>query len=238
MTHPTLQPYGADRLWPFARGSGPTLLLGTALWGSALALARRRPGALTRALAGSLGLIWGLLLYFFRDPHRRVLAEPGLVVGPGDGRVVEIWREREESYLRQEAIRVSLFLSLFDVHVQRSPIAGEVVAVEHRPGRYLQAFRPEASQENESLSMHLRTPYGPILVRQIAGILARRCVNYARPGDHLATGERFGLIRFGSRIDLFLPPSAELLLEVGDRVYGGLTPVARLTAPSRPPGAG
>ena len=117
-----------------------------------------------------------------------------------------------------------MFLDVTDVHVQRVPLGGKVTVVDHVPGKKLQAFRPEASTENEFIAMGLDTPYGEILVKQIAGILARRCVNYASVGDSLTTGQRYGLIRFGSRIDLYFPTDAELLVEIGDRVYGGLNP--------------
>ena len=220
--------YGADKGWPFAEGSGPTIALTGALWSALLLLWRRRPGTFSRLLAAVGSALWLLILYFFRDPNRVPLREPGLVVSPGDGEVVAIVRERESAFLRQETIRISIFLSLFDVHVQRVPLGGVVTRIVHRPGKFLQAFRPEASEENEAITMELATPYGPLLVRQIAGIMARRCVNYLETGQEVETGARFGLIRFGSRVDLFLPPTAEILVTIGTKVAGGVTPVARL----------
>ncbi|HSM55333.1 MAG TPA: phosphatidylserine decarboxylase [Candidatus Sulfomarinibacteraceae bacterium] len=183
---------------------------------------------MTRAIAALGAVIWALVLYFFRDPNRNVAHAPGLVVSAGDGEIVDIRREREDEYLRAEAIRISTFLSITDVHVQRAPISGRVTQVTHRPGRFLQAFRPEASTENEHIAMTIETPQGPVLVKQIAGIMARRCVNYVQPGVCVQTGQRFGLIRFGSRVDLFLPPTAEILVGIGAKVKGGLTPVAHL----------
>ncbi len=223
-----MKQYGTDRTWPFAEGGGPTLALATLLWSAVVALRRTRPGFFSRLLTAGATGIWLLILYFFRDPNRRPVTAPGLVVSAGDGEVVAIAREREEEFLQCEALRVSIFLSILDVHVQRAPIGGTVTAVEHRPGKFLQAFRPEASTENEFIAMKIETPYGKVLVKQIAGIMARRCVNYARPGQRVATGQRFGLIRFGSRVDLFLPPNAKILTSVGDHARGGVTPIARL----------
>jgi phosphatidylserine decarboxylase len=182
---------------------------------------------LTRFLFVLVTGVLGIVLYFFRDPNRVPRQDAGMVVSPADGKVMAIVREREGLYLEKEVIRISIFLSLFDVHVQRMPIGGKVLQVDHRPGQFLQAFRPEASEVNESVAMIIESPYGQVLVKQIAGILARRCVNYANVGDMLETGHRFGMIRFSSRVDVFLPPESELLVSVGDRVTGGLTPMAR-----------
>lgn len=220
--------YGADRKWPFAEGGGTTIAVVTALWGSLLFRWHRRRGTLLALPLALPTVLWLLILYFFRDPHREPLREPGLVVSPGDGEVVAIVQEHEDQFLRQPVARISIFLSIFDVHVQRVPLAGRVAQVVHRPGKFMQAFRAEASQENEAITTEINTAYGPVLVRQIAGIMARRCVNYLTVGDQVETGERFGLIRFGSRVDLFLPPTAEILVTIGSKVHGGITPVARL----------
>jgi phosphatidylserine decarboxylase len=142
--------------------------------------------------------------------------------------VVEITHEREDYYLKEDIIRISIFLSITDVHVQRVPLGGKVTVIDHQPGQYLQAFKPEASDVNEYIAMVTESGYGRVLIKQIAGILARRCVNYAQPGDTLQTGQRFGLIRFGSRLDLFLPPNAQLLVKIGDKIEGGLTSIAQL----------
>lgn len=174
-------------------------------------------------------VIWLVIVYFFRDPAREVTNKPGLVVGPADGVVVSIEPFIESRYLNAETIRVSMFLSLFDVHVQRAPLAGEVTLVDFQPGKYLQAFKPEASDVNEYIAMGIQTPYGSVLVKQISGIVARRCYNYTQPGETLTTGQRFGHIKFGSRVDLFLPPEAEILVKVGDKVFAGLTAIAQLT---------
>jgi phosphatidylserine decarboxylase len=223
-----MKDYGADRWWPFAQGGGVTIAVFTILWGTAVALWFLWQNLATGLLLFLATALWLLILYFFRDPNRQVVNEPGLVVGPGDGEVVEIISERENRYLQADVIRVSIFLSVTDVHVQRVPLGGKVTLIDHRPGKFLQAFRPEASEVNEFIAMVTESGYGRILIKQIAGILARRCVNYARPGDVLQTGQRFGLIRFGSRLDLFLPPNAQLLVKIGDKIVGGLTPIAQL----------
>lgn len=214
--------------WPFAQGGEATIALVLALLAALLALQQWRSNIVTRSLAAVGIALSGLILYFFRDPNRQVASMPGLVLSAADGEVVEIAFEREETYLQREMVRISVFLSIFDVHVQRAPISGNVVSVVHRPGRFLQAFRPEASTENEHIAMVVESEYGTVLVKQIAGILARRCVNRAQPGDQLQGGQRFGLIKFGSRVDLFLPPDATILVANGDKVTGGITPVARL----------
>jgi phosphatidylserine decarboxylase len=158
---------------------------------------------------------------FFRDPERWPPALPGAVLAPADGRVSEV-RELHDSFVG-EAVRVSIFLSPLNVHVNRSPIAGLVTEVEYRPGRFLAAYRSEASEENERCTLSLQGKSARVTVRQIAGILARRVVCRARPGDKLGVGERFGLIRFGSRTDLLVPKGTVLHCRPGDRVRGGET---------------
>lgn len=217
-----------DRVWPFARGSGVTILISLVAWLTAVIgwfWFTNIPAGIWLFLTTFLLIV---ILYFFRDPNRAVINEPGQVIGPGDGEVVEISQVKESSYLNEEAIRVSMFLNVTDVHVQRAPIGGRVTQVVHKPGKFLQAFRPEASEINEHIAMVIETVYGRILIKQIAGILARRCVNYTSVGQAVHTGERFGLIRFGSRLDLFLPVNAKLQIKVGDIVVGGVTPIAQL----------
>jgi phosphatidylserine decarboxylase len=214
--------------WTFKKWQDPTILASSSLFALAIATAFFIPGWLTTILLVLTLTVWIVILYFFRDPDRAVLDQPGLVVGPGDGEVVSIELLKEVRYLKVDTIRISIFLSLFDVHVQRAPLAGKVTLVEHQHGKFLQAFRPEASDVNEYIAMQIDTPFGNLLVKQIAGILARRCINYAQSGSQVRTGQRYGLIKFGSRVDLFLPPQANVLIEVGDKVYGGLTPIAQL----------
>ncbi len=221
---------GQDSLWPFAEGGGGTIGLATAVTSLIFFLHLRARNPFTKALLTLATGLWLLILYFFRDPNRQPPPTPGLVVSPADGEIVAIIRERESHFLQDDTIRISIFLSITNVHVQRAPLAGSVTMVEHRPGQFLQAFRPEASDINEFIAMVIQTPYGRILVKQIAGILARRCVNYLHVGDSVQTGQRFGLIRFSSRVDLYLPPDAQLLVSIGDKVTGGITPIAQMAA--------
>lgn len=165
-------------------------------------------------------------LFFFRDPDRTPPDVPGAVLAPADGWVREI-REIRDSFVG-DAVRVSIFLSPLDVHVNRSPIAGLVTEVEYRPGRFRPAYRPEASEENERCRIALQGETARVTVSQIAGVLARRVVCRVRPGDKLRAGERFGLIRFGSRTDLFVPMGTAMRCRAGDRVRGGDTIVGVL----------
>ena len=193
--------------WPFilipAAGAGA---LGWADWWWAAAV-------LGGAALASLG--------FFRDPERTPPEVPGAVLAPADGRVREI-REVRDPFVG-EAVRVSIFLSPLDVHVNRSPLAGLVAEVEFHPGRFLAAYRPEASEENERCRVALQGESARVTVTQIAGVVARRVVCRVRPGDKLRAGERFGLIRFGSRTDLFMPRGSDVRCRPGDKVRGGET---------------
>lgn len=179
-------------------------------------------------------LVAGLILFclwFFRDPERVPPADPELVVSPADGTVTLVDEVEEEQYFKRRMKRVSIFLSVFDVHVNRSPITGEVLFTEGRGGLYLDARKPEASVLNESLLWIFGPKGSPdraVGVKQITGAIARRIVPWAKPGDHLARGERFGMIRFGSRTDLYLPLDAEVLVVAGEKVRGGATAIARM----------
>lgn len=221
--------YGNDRAWPFAEGGGGTIAFFTIMLATAVFLWFQFTNWAAGLFLLLAAFLWLLVLYFFRDPNRHIEAKPGLVLGPGDGEVVEISKMSEDRFLNEEVIRMSMFLDITDVHVQRVPLAGKVTLVQHQPGKFLQAFRPEASEVNEFIAMVTESEgYGRILTKQIAGIVARRCLNYLKPGDNVQSGQRFGLIRFSSRVDLFLPPSAQMLVKVGDKVFGGITPIAQL----------
>lgn len=160
------------------------------------------------------------VLFFFRDPERTVPEGKNVVVSPADGKVIVIKDVFEPTYLKQDVKQVSIFLSVFNVHVNRSPIAGTVEAVKYNPGKFLAAWDDKASLDNEQTAMVIASGKNRVLVKQIAGLIARRIVCYAKSGDAIATGERYGLIRFGSRVDLFLPKDAELRVKAGDRVKG------------------
>jgi phosphatidylserine decarboxylase len=177
------------------------------------------------ALLGALALS---VLLFFRDPQRRVPGEPGLIVSPADGRVVAVAPELSAAGLPTGRTRVSIFLSLFNVHINRSPVDGEVTGVQYHPGGFLPAFDHKASERNEQNRIDLDSGGVSIRVVQIAGLIARRIVCRIRPGDRVERGERIGLIKFGSRVDLFLPATIQLRVKVGDRVQGASSVIGQL----------
>lgn len=167
--------------------------------------------------------------WFFRNPRRTIPQEPGLIVAPGDGKIVAIDEEYEPRFLKERSIRLSIFLNIFDVHVNRIPCEGTVEDVVYQPGRFVAANRPDAGLRNEQNALMLRTAGGAkVLCVQVAGLIARRIVCWASPGEVVQRGERFGLIRFGSRMDTFLPLSTVLRVAVGDRVKGGETVLGEL----------
>jgi len=172
--------------------------------------------------AGVITLALALfVLSFFRDPDRVIPKGRGAVVSPADGKVVVVKNIYEPDYLKRNMKQISIFLSVFNVHVNRAPIEGVVELVKYNPGTFHIASVDKASHENEQTAMVIANGKQEILVKQIAGIIARRIVCYARPGDTIRRGERYGLIRFGSRVDLFLPKDAVVTVKVGDRVKGG-----------------
>ena len=175
-------------------------------------------------------LLFVCTLAFFRDPDRAASADPNAIVAAADGKVMDIIEVDENEVLKTKTRRVGIFLSIFDVHTNRAPIDGRVIYREHRQGIYLDARRPESSQRNESMIWAFENPRMIIVVRQITGAIARRIVAWAQAGDELKKGDRFGMIRFGSRTELYLPLNAELLVKVGDHVFGGSTVVARLSS--------
>ena len=167
-------------------------------------------------------------LAFFRDPERAAPVDPGVIVAPADGRVMDVVELDENEVLKGKTQRVGIFLSIFDVHTNRAPIDGRVIYRQHQRGLFLDARRPECSEKNESMTWAFENPRVIVVVRQITGAIARRIVAWANVGDELKKGERFGMIRFGSRTELYLPLSATILVKVGDHVAGGATPIARL----------
>ena len=185
------------------------------------------PGLLTFLLAGLLVVLFAFLLYFFRDPQRTPPPGEGLILAPADGQVMEVQHVHEPRFLQGEALKISIFMSLFNVHVNRAPVEADVTWVEHVPGQFLQAFRPEASEVNEHNLIGMESHHGRVLVKQIAGILARRIICWVHPGQRLQAGGRLGLIKLGSRVDLHLPLEAEPVVRVGDQTYAGVTVVAR-----------
>jgi phosphatidylserine decarboxylase len=176
-------------------------------------------------------LFSGLLLftlYFFRNPERVPSGDESTAVSAADGVVTTIDEVDEGEFLKTKMRRIGIFLSVFDVHVNRSPIAGEVTHSEPKPGGFRDARDPQSSILNQSRTWVISGPVGTILVKQITGAIARRICPWAVVGDTLGRGERFGMIRFGSRTEIFLPMDAEVLVKLDDRVRGGETPVAKL----------
>ena len=168
------------------------------------------------------------VLFFFRDPDRSVPQGKNTVVSPADGRVIVIKDIYEPTYLKQDVKQISIFLSVFNVHVNRSPIAGRIEQVKYNPGKFHVASVDKASLDNEQTAMVIATGKHKVLVKQIAGLIARRIVCYAKPGDTIQTGERYGLIRFGSRVDIFLPKDTKLHVNIGDRVKGARDVIGEL----------
>jgi len=166
-------------------------------------------------------------VWFFRNPDPGTPREAGLVVAPGQGKVISITEEDEPTFMGGRARRITIFLNVFDVHVQRAPVSGTVAHRAYKPGKYLVAWAEKASQDNEQASLGINTDSGSVLVRQIAGLIARRIVTDHSEGDSVERGARIGLIRFGSRVDLFIPLEWEVICSVGDRVRVGSTVLAR-----------
>ncbi len=172
-------------------------------------------------------LLAAFFLWFFRDPARRVPAEPGLIVSPGDGKVEETdWIETTAG----TRLRVTIFLNVFDVHVNRVPVGGVVTLVEHREGLFLNAMRPDSAVHNEQTLITIDAGGYEVSFKQIAGLLARRIVCNLEPGDRVERGQRMGLIKFGSRVDVLMPADVALRVKVGQRVKGGSSVLAAMPA--------
>lgn len=186
------------------------------------------PSALTPAMIGS-GLMFYLVLQFFRSPHRVIkVTDNSLVYAPADGKVVVIEEVLESEYFGDVRKQVSIFMSPTNVHVNRNPISGTVNYFRYHPGKYLVAWHPKSSLENERTTIVIDNGEDEVMLRQIAGALAKRIVNYLKEGDEVVQGSELGFIKFGSRVDLFLPPDAQIEVELGQKVKGNTTVIARL----------
>jgi phosphatidylserine decarboxylase len=187
---------------------------------------------------GSAVISWWLSLFFvalilytiafFRDPDRSDPADQRAVVAAADGTVADIQEIDEEEFLKARSKRIGIFLSIFDVHTNRAPVDGRIAFQQHRKGFFFDARRPECSEKNEAMTWAFQNPRATIVVRQLTGAIARRIVAWAKVGDELKRGQRFGMIRFGSRTEVYLPFDAEILVKVGDHVKGGASVIARL----------
>lgn len=186
-------------------------------------------------VAAALLLLVAFVFYFFRDPERTIPQEAGLIVSPADGRVVEI---AGAAWSEQPRKRISIFLSVFDVHVNRSPIEGVIVSADYRKGQFRAAWNAEASTANEQNVVVVRGRQSEVVFKQIAGIIARRILFWRKPGDQVQRGERVGLIRFGSRVDVILDPACEILVRRGEHVKGGSSILALAPALPNPEASG
>jgi len=180
------------------------------------------------SLAVLLALFLLFTLYFFRDPERRTPEGKDLVIAPADGKVLNVQEVEESEYLKGKAIQISIFMSPLNVHVNRYPVSGTVELFKHVPGEYLVAFDEKASLRNERTLIGVSTPGGRVLLKQIAGFVARRIVAEVQEGDTAVAGTRFGMIKFGSRVDIFLPRSASVRVKPGERTVAGETVIAQL----------
>lgn len=189
-----------------------------------------RPVAIPVIFSVTSAVFFFLVLNFFRSPRRTFHGNPeNVVVSSVDGKVVALERTYESECLHREVIQLSVFMTIFNVHANWFPVNGIVELVRHHSGRFLSAYLPKASTENERSTVLIRTDDGQeILVRQIAGAIARRIVTYARPGEEANIEDHMGFIKFGSRVDIYLPLDTEILVKIGDKVTGGITEVARL----------
>ena len=178
--------------------------------------------------AAVMVVLTGLAVWFYRDPDRTPPEEEDVLVSPADGKVVEIVSTTHS--FTGEAVKVGIFMNAFSVHVNRAPCDGTVGYLEYVPGKKIAAFAPKASEVNERHYVGLSTPYGPILLVQIAGLLARRIVCRLRKGDALSRGQRYGMIKLGSKVDVYLPQGVELTVKVGDKIYAGKSPLGVMKA--------
>jgi phosphatidylserine decarboxylase len=212
----------------FAREGLPFMAVATLLAAAAYATALGRRSWPLWLLAFLLTLVALWVAYFFRDPERRVSPDARIVLSPADGKVMMVAEVDEPTYLHGRAIRVSIFLNIFNVHVNRYPVGGTVEYLQYAPGKFLNAAGARASLENEQMSVGINTGGHRVLVRQIAGLLARRLVTYTRDGERVSQGDRMGLMKFSSRMDVFVPPGSAVRVREGQAVVAGVTPLAEL----------
>jgi phosphatidylserine decarboxylase len=192
----------------------------------ALAINRRSWALWLVAFSLTILALW--VAYFFRDPERTGPRGERIVIAPADGKVVLISDVDEPAFMGGRARRVSIFMNVFNVHVNRYPVTGTVRYLHYNPGKFLNAAVEKSSLENEQMSVGIETSRGRVLVRQIAGLIARRIVTYSKQGEHVDQGQRMGMIKFGSRVDVFLPLDVQLRVKVGDMTLAGSTPIAEL----------
>ena len=215
----------------FAREGLPFIAIAAAVAAFAAVFAFRRGTWVLWVVAAVFVVIALWVAYFFRDPERTGDRGEQLVVAPADGRVVLITDVDEPAFIHGRATRISIFMNVFDVHVNRYPVSGKVKYVHYNPGKFLNAATEKSSLENEQRTVGIESGPHRVLVRQIAGLIARRIVTYSREGEQVEQGERMGLIRFGSRVDVFVPPDSKVRAKVGDVTVAGATVIADLPSP-------
>lgn len=172
------------------------------------------------AAGGIVTILIVFTLYFFRDPERETPSDKGIIVSPADGRIISV-KEMSSPFSNGRVTKVAIYLSLWNVHINRIPVSGKVTMVNYKPGRFYPAFEPKASERNEHTIVGIKGKAGLFYIKQIAGIVARRIVCRLRAGDEVSLGERFGMIKFGSRVELYLPLSIEIRVSEGDKVKAG-----------------
>ena len=197
-----------------------------ALGAFGLALSRRSWPLWLVAFVFTVIALW--VAYFFRDPERTGERGEQLVIAPADGKVVHVTEVDEPSFMGGKSVRVSIFMNVFNVHVNRYPVSGVVRYLHYNPGKFLNAATEKSSLENEQSSVGIEAGSNRVLVRQIAGLIARRIVTYSKEGERVKQGERMGIIRFGSRVDVFLPTTAHVRVRVGESTFAGTTVIADL----------
>lgn len=210
----------------FAREGYPFIGGATLLAAATIALALGRRSYVLWILAFALGILALWVAYFFRDPERTGPRDERLLIAPADGKVLPIVEVDEPTFVGGRAVRISIFMNVFNVHVNRYPVDGVVRHLHYNPGKFINAAHDKASLENEQMSVGIETPRGRVLVRQIAGLIARRIVTYSKQGDRTEQGARFGLIRFGSRVDVFAPLGTIVRVKAGEHISGGSTVLA------------
>jgi phosphatidylserine decarboxylase len=210
----------------FAREGYPFIGVAWILAPGLILMALSRRAAMFWVLASLVTVLAVWVAYFFRDPERTGPRGDSLVIAPADGVVLPVSEVDEPTFIAGRALRISIFMNVFDVHVNRYPVSGTVRHVHYNRGRFLHAASDKASLDNEQRSVGIETGPRRVLVRQIAGLVARRIVTYSQPGDSATQGQRMGIIRFGSRVDVFMPPGTRIRVREGERVRAGSTTIA------------
>jgi len=212
----------------FAREGWAFIMVAALIAGGGYALAINRRSWMLWLLAFVLTLLALWVAYFFRDPERTGERGEQLVIAPADGRIVQIADVDEPAFMQGRATRISIFMNVFNVHVNRYPVTGTVRYVHYNPGKFLNAAADKASLENEQSTVGIQSSHHKVVVRQIAGLIARRIVTYSKVGDSATQGDRFGIIRFGSRVDVFLPVGSSIRAQVGQVTLAGVSVLAEL----------